>query len=71
MHGVGGLTSLGQRGVGAMPAGVIGVVAGGAPFAMAALAAGSAVQDDLARSGGPVFVDEKILGLRRGERLAW
>src|ERR1035441_3279956 len=65
-HGVGGFAGLGQGGVGAVPAGVVDVVAGGASFAVAALAAGSAVQDDFARASSPVFIDEKIGGFSGG-----
>src|SRR5579863_709269 len=59
-HRVGRLASFGQRRVGTVPAGVVHIVAGGAALAVAALATGSAVQDDLARAGGPVFVDEEF-----------
>src|SRR5450631_202264 len=59
-HGVRGFAGFGQGGVGAVPAGVVDVVAGGASFAVTALAAGSAVQDDFARAGSPVFVDEEF-----------
>src|SRR6202034_1623136 len=55
-HGVGRLASLGEGGVGAVPAGMICVVAGGTALAVAALAGGSAVQDDLARGRRPGFV---------------
>ena len=61
---MGGFAGFGERGVGAVPAGMVGVVAGGASFTVAALAAGAAVEDDLVRTGGPVFVDEKICSLR-------
>jgi hypothetical protein len=47
---------------------VIYVVTGGAAFAVAALAAGGAVQDDFAGAGGPVFVDEKFWGIGSGAR---
>ena len=65
-HGVCDLTGLGESRIGSMPFGVIGVVAGGASFAMAALAAGGAMQDDLVGAGDPVFVDEEFDGFRRG-----
>ena len=58
---MGGVAGFGERGIGAVPAGVVLVVAGGASFAVAALAAGAAVQDDFMRAGSPVFVDEKFL----------
>ena len=45
-----------------MPAGVIGIVSGGASFAVAALAAGAAMHDDFVRARSPVFVDEEIRG---------
>src|SRR5215471_15115460 len=59
-HGVGDFAGFGQGGVGAVPLGVVDVVAGGASLAVAALAAGAAVQDDFVRSGDPVFVDEEV-----------
>src|SRR5450631_263680 len=65
-HGVGGFASLGERGVGAVPAGVVDVVAGGTSLAVTALAARSAVHNDLARAGGPVFIDEEIGGFGGG-----
>jgi hypothetical protein len=45
---------------------VIYIVARGTSFAVAALAAGAAVQDDLVRSSHPVFVDEEVGGFGRG-----
>src|SRR5438552_3718379 len=65
-HGVGGVAGLGQGCVGAVPAGVVDVVSGGTAFAVTALAAGAAVQDDFAWAGGPVFVDEKFRGFGGG-----
>src|SRR5258707_326975 len=55
-----GVARFGQGGVGAMPTSMVNVVAGGTAFAMAALAAGAAMQNDLMRAGGPVFVNEKL-----------
>src|SRR5580700_7241027 len=55
-HGMGDFAGLGKRGVGAVPTGMIDVVTGGASLAVAALAAGAAVYDDLVRAGRPVFV---------------
>src|SRR6266850_2437396 len=49
--------------IGAVPAGVVGVVSGGTALAVAAMAAGSAVQNDLVWAGGPVFVDVELGGL--------
>jgi hypothetical protein len=59
-HCVGGLASLGESRVGTVPAGVVDIVSGGTAFAVATLAAGSAVKDDFARASGPVFVNEEI-----------
>src|SRR3984957_6231918 len=65
-HGVGGFAGLGYGWVGAVPAGAIHVVTGGAAFAVAALSASSAVQDDFVRAGGPVFIDVEIVGFGGG-----
>src|SRR5579864_5612775 len=59
-HGLGSVTGFAQRRVGTVPAGVVGVVAGGTSLAVAALAAGAAMQHDLVRPGSPVFVDKKF-----------
>src|SRR5215469_13073151 len=59
-HRVRDLAGFGKRGVGAVPAGVRSVVAGGTSLTMAALSAGAAVQDNFVRSGGPILVDEEL-----------
>ena len=65
---MGGFAGFGERRIGAVPAGVVGVVAGGAALAVGALATGGAVQDDFARAGRPVFVDEKFRRIGSGSR---
>src|SRR5579872_4178085 len=64
-HRMRGLAGLGQGRIGAMPFGVVDVVAGRASFAVAALAAGAAMQNDLVRARYPVFINEKLGGIRR------
>src|ERR1035438_1735927 len=65
-HGVGGFASLGERGVGAVPAGVVDVVAGGTSLAVTALSARFAAQNDLAPARSPVLLDEKVGGFGGG-----
>src|SRR5205823_4504910 len=59
-HAVSRVTGFGNGGIGAVPAGMVLVVSGGASFAMAALPTGAAVQDDFVRAGRPVLVDEEL-----------
>jgi hypothetical protein len=56
---MGGFAGLGERSVWAVPFGVVDVVAGGASFAVAALATVGAMQHDLVRASSPVLVNEK------------
>jgi len=65
-HGVGGFARFRKRGIRAVPTGMVHVVAGRTAFAVAALAARGAVQDDLTRTGRPVFVDEEFQGFGSG-----
>ena len=58
------LARLGERGIRAMPAGVVGIVSRRASLAVIALAAAGAVQHDLVRPRQPVFVDIEISRLR-------
>src|SRR5512133_1799517 len=54
-HSVGGFASLGHGSVGPVPAGVLGVMAGRASFAVAALATSAAMQDDFLWARRPVL----------------
>src|SRR5580693_458609 len=49
-----------KRGVRAVPARMVSVMSRGASLAMVALTATGAVQNDLVRSGKPVFVDVEV-----------
>ena len=60
--------ALRERRVRTVPAGVVDVVTRRTSFAVAALAAGAAMQDDLVRSGSPVFVDKEFRGFGGGCR---
>ena len=62
-HLVRDLASFGEGCVGTVPAGVIGIVTGGASFAVIALATAGAMQDDLMRPREPVFVNKELRGL--------
>src|SRR5581483_8194316 len=59
------LSCLGQRCEGTMPAGVVGVVAGGSAFSVVALATGSTMQNNLVRPSQPVFVNKEIMRIGR------
>src|ERR1700733_2831417 len=65
-HCVSNFAGFGQGCVRSVPSRMVHVVPGGPSFAMAALAAGAAMHDDLMRPSDPVFVDEEIGGVGRG-----
>ena len=48
-----------------MPFGMIRIMPGRTPLAMIALTTGRAMQHDLARPGSPVFINKKVMHLRR------
>src|ERR1035441_10362715 len=56
-HLMGCLARLGQIAVRSVPAGMIGIVTGGASFAGAALSTGGAVRSRFVRARCPIFVD--------------
>src|SRR5580704_19012447 len=59
-HPLGSLPCFGKRGVGAVPARVVGVMSGRTSLAMVALSATGSMQNNLVRPSQPVFVDVKI-----------
>lgn len=65
-HAVRGFARGDHGRVGSVPAGMINVVAGRTSLAVAALAAGCAMQDDFVRACCPVLVNIELRELRRG-----
>src|ERR1700677_53408 len=64
-HAMSNFASVGERGIGSVPARVIGIVSGGPAPALVTLPARAAMQHDLMRTRRPIFIDIKFCRLRR------
>ena len=67
-EGVGNFARLGEGGIRTVPARVVGIVPGGASFAVVALATCGAVHNNFVRPRQPVFINIKLHWLGGGLR---